>query len=121
MGVPEGRHVVYAILWALPMLAVLATGLVLALTRWERAPRAALCAGIASGIMLLLMVTGPLVHFALARGMGTEGMARGIVAFGVVRSVVTAAAWGLLLAGVFMSRPGKAPVEAGRTAGGEEP
>ena len=100
-------NIVTSLLTQAPVLLVMLIGLVLALTRWRRHPRASafLAAGIAIlflGVLFGAMLNGALPWLASRTGGSRLGALVGAVS--LVRSFVTAGAWGLVLAAVFADR-----------------
>jgi hypothetical protein len=97
----------------LPVFLAWVVGLVLAITRWQRYPRAARLLTASLALFLILGVLGGVAQPLLIRWLSRSGALRigwVLAIYGLVRSLIAAAGWGLLFAAVFAGRasPGDA-------------
>ena len=107
LGIPTLSNLLGGLLTQLPVLAVLLVGVLLAVTRWSRHPRASalLLAGLA--IQLVMGLLGLGLSAVLPWLVGSIPGARvGVILqlVTIVRSLISAVGWGLVLAAVFADR-----------------
>ena len=93
----------------LPLILVWVIGLVLAIIRWKRHPRASLFTLIAITGLMILSLAGSLLSVwlpVMIRTGGWDVSRIGVIntAVGFVRSLLAAILWGLLLAAIFGKR-----------------
>lgn len=107
LGTPVLSNILGGLLSQLPVLAVLLVGVLLAVTRWSRHPRASalLLAGLGVQLILGLLGVGlnALVPWLAAMRSGAR-IALLLGAYNVVRSLISAVGWGLVIAAVFAER-----------------
>jgi len=110
-------EILQQLLGTLPIVIAMFVGLVLAVTRRDRHPRASLYTtiGVAAGLLNVVLgfVVQAWLHQRSADGLGYSDMGMVFAASTAVRGLLSAAAWGFLLAAVFADR-GPPPVATGR-------
>ena len=97
-----------AYLYQLPLYAVWITGVVLCMKRWQRHPKVCAVAMVAFSLLFLESLVGTLFTYSLLPQMlkGSQGNRMGIV-----RTIIHAGLWGLVIVAVFGWRN---PVRSGR-------
>ena len=102
------------LLTQLPLYLVWIVGIILAITSWQKHRRASLLTLIGLGILLLQALTGALltpafVRFLHVRGMGGRMMNLVMIGRSVLAALISTAAWGCILAGIFLPRRSESP------------
>ncbi len=107
LGTPVLSSLLGGLLAQLPVLAVLLVGLLLVIMRWGRHPRASalLVAGLAIHLVVGLLALGLNAMLPWLAG-SIPGARVGVILqlVTVVRSLISAVGWGLVLAAVFADR-----------------
>jgi hypothetical protein len=89
----------------IPILLVWIVGLVIAVIRWERYPRASLFATVALVIFIGRLLVNPLSRWWIqTSGANVTQIGARFAVLNVISSLVGALAWALLLAGFFAGR-----------------
>ena len=106
-GTPVLSILLGSLLTRLPLLLVWLIGIFVAVTRWDRHPRASLLVTVGLAIQLVLGLLD--VGFnalvpSLAEARIAVPLAVVYGAYSAVRSLISAAGWGLVLAAVFVDR-----------------
>jgi hypothetical protein len=104
-----------------PVLLAYFIGMMLALVFWRRCPRCSLLVLLATVLLLATTLVQPFLVFYLTQGSGdfgwnVEKLGLMLGAIGISANGIRAAAFGLILAAVFIGRKGEQPSRADTTA-----